>query len=61
MEPIQPTAVDPQELLKLYNHLKGAVKMLGLQLGRDVVIVERDRVTQSPYAPPMLELLTPTP
>ena len=33
--------VDPQELIKLYNHAKGMVKLLGSALGRDVYIVER--------------------
>jgi hypothetical protein len=37
----QTVEVDPQELIKLYNHAKGMVKLLGSALGRDVYIVER--------------------
>ena len=33
--------IDPQELLKLYNHAKGLVRMLGEALGRDVTIIEQ--------------------
>ena len=33
--------IDPQELLKLYNHAKGLVRMLGEALGREVHIIER--------------------